>query len=208
MTTTALPPARLAARAAIVTLLGVVLAVCLGVVVFGTVELAMQIASGTTFIGLHVRPDGLPFGFEGPVGVETLGRETILESAVTGLSAGATAIGTAAGAARILTWLVLGLATFTLLRGIRVRRAFDRGVVRHVAMAGVALLVLGTVAQLLGWWATNAALDEFGVENNAWVYLRELEFHPLTLAVGLTLLLAALAFRAGERLQRDAEGLI
>ena len=208
MTTTSLPPVRLAGRAALVTLLAVVLAVSLGIVVVGTVDLVLQIANGTAFIPLRGQPEALAFTFPGPGGVVTHGSETVIVSAITGLSAGTTAISTAAGAAGILTWVVVGLAVLTLLRGIRTRRAFVRGVVHQVTVAGIVILALGTAAQLLGWWAANAALDELTDANNEWAYVRDFEFQPLTVAVGLTLLLTGLAFRAGERLQRDAEGLI
>lgn len=206
--TTAPSKPRLAFRAGIVTLLAVVLFICLAAVVTQTVNLVGQILDGTTFVTLRARPEGWPFGIPGPGGVPADGRETALTFAVTGLSAGAIAICNAAIALGILAWAVVGLGALNLLRGIRRGRPFERGIVRQVAIAGIALLVLGTATQLVGWWASNAVIDEFGVNNNAWVYLREPDFQPLTLAVGLTLLLTALAFRTGTRLQRDAEGLV
>ncbi|MFT4285601.1 MAG: hypothetical protein QM598_12275 [Protaetiibacter sp.] len=205
---TSTTPTRRVARAAIITLVAVVLAGCLGVVVFGTADLVTQLLAGTTVVTLHARPEGWTFGFPGPGGAATEGRETEIVAAVSGLSGGATAIGATAIAVGLLAWVILGLAGLALLRGIRTGRPFGRPIVRQVTLAGVGLLVLGTASQLMRWWATNATLDEFGVENNEWVYLRDLRFDPLTVAIGLTLLLAALAFRAGERLQRDAEGLV
>lgn len=199
---------RLAFRAGIVTLLAVVLFVCLATVVSQTVNLVGQILGGTTFVTLRARPEGWPFGIAGPGQVPAEGRETALTFAVTGLSTGADVLCNATIVLGILAWVVVGLAALNLLRGIRRRRPFERGIVRQVAIAGIALLVLGTATQLVGWWALNAVIDEFGVNNNAWVYLRDLDFQPLTLAVGLTLLLAAVAFRTGTRLQRDTEGLV
>lgn len=207
MTTTLSNP-RLAFRAGIVTLLAIVLFICLATVVTGTVNLVGQILGGTTFITLRARPEGWPFGIAGPGGLPTHGHETALTFAVTGLSTGANVICNATIVLGILTWVVAGFAALNLLRGIRRGRPFERRIVRQVAIAGIALLVLGTATQLVGWWAANAVINEFGENNNAWVYLRELDFNPLTIAVGLTLLLAALAFRVGTRLQRDTEGLV
>jgi Protein of unknown function (DUF2975) len=199
---------RLAFRAGMVTLLGIVLFTCLAAIVTQTVSFVGQILGGTTFVTLRARPEGWPFGIAGPAGVPADGHETALTFAVTGLSTGANVICNAAIVLGILAWAVVGLAALNLLRAIRRGRPFERGIVRQVAIAGIALLVLGTATQLVGWWASNAVIDEFGVNNNAWVYLRDLDFQPLTLAVGLTLLLAALAFHAGTRLQRDVEGLV
>jgi hypothetical protein len=198
----------LAFRAGILTLLTVVLVTCLAVVVSGVVNLVTQLAQGSTFITLYARPEGWPFGIAGPGGVPTSGHETALTFAVTGLSPGANAVCGAAIVLGLLSWVVVGLSALSLLRGIRRGRPFARGIVRQVAIAGIALLVLGTATQLVGWWATSAVIDEFGVNNNAWVYLRGLDFQPLTVGVGLTLLLAAVAFRAGMRLQHETDGLI
>jgi hypothetical protein len=207
MTTTSSNP-RLAFRAGIVTLLAIVLFICLAAVVSQTVNLIGQIVGGTTFVTLRARPEGWPFGIARPGGVTADGHETALTFGVTGLSIGADVICDAAIVLGILTWVVVGFATLNLLRGIRRARPFERRVVRQIAIAGIALLVLGTASQLVGWWATNAVIDEFGENNNAWVYLRDLDFQPLIVAVGLTLLLVALAFRVGTRLQRDTEGLV
>jgi hypothetical protein len=198
----------LAFRAGILTLLAVVLVTCLAVVVTGIVSLVSQLAQGSTFITLRARPEGWPFGIAGPGGVPVNGHETALTFAVTGLSPAVNAVCATAIVLGLLIWVVVGLSALSLLRGIRRGRPFERGVVRQVAVAGIALLVLGTASQLVGWWATNAVIDEFGVNNNAWVYVRELDFQPLTVGVGLTLLLAAVAFRAGTRLQRETDGLI
>jgi hypothetical protein len=181
--TTTLSNRRLAFRAGIVTLLAIVLFICLATVVTGAVNLIGQILSGTTFVTLRARPEGWPFGIAGPGGVPTDGHETALTFAVTGLSTGADVICNAAIVLGILTWVVVGLAALNLLRGIRHGRPFERRIVRQVAIAGIALLVLGTASQVVGWWATNVVIDEFGENNNAWVYLRELDFQPLTVAV-------------------------
>ena len=67
------------------------------------------------------------------------------------------------------------------------------------------VVVFGSVvSQLLAWWSRVAIIHDAGGMRFSTAF----EFDPLTVTIGLRLTLVALAFRVGERLQRDSEGLI
>jgi hypothetical protein len=69
------------------------------------------------------------------------------------------------------------------------------------------VVVFGSgVSQLLAWWSRVAIIHDAGGIRFSTAF----EFDPLTVTIGLTLTLTlvALAFRVGEGLQQDSEGLI
>jgi hypothetical protein len=63
---------------------------------------------------------------------------------------------------------------------------------------------LGIASQLVGWWARVVILNEM----DSVQFSRGFTFDPAVVTAGLAVALVAVAFRYGERLQRDTEGLV
>ncbi len=182
------------------------LAWALGVVVFGSVDLITQLANHTIRPTMYWTPHLVQFTDQGDgkSGVDIAGDGGSITTSVTGVSGQTVAIYFAATSATLLIQLALGAVALALLVRLRSGRPFGNAAWRLVAAASIVVLTLGVVSQLLAWWSRIAIIHDAGGMRFSTAF----EFDPLSVTIGLTLALVAIAFRVGERLQRDSEGLI
>ncbi|MEO7720435.1 MAG: hypothetical protein ABIS08_00805 [Pseudolysinimonas sp.] len=177
----------------------------LGVVVFGIIDLATQLASGEIRPTLYWSPNTYLFQDDGNGGgVHVSGLGGSVSAIVTGESVGTTVIYIVATVFGLLTEIALGILAVRMLRRLRTGHPFDRSAWREVVASSVVVLGVGVASQLLAWWSRVAIIDEAGGDR----FSRSFVFDPLTVTVALVLVIVAVAFRFGERLQRDTEGLV
>lgn len=133
----------------------------------------------------------------------------------------ATAEATASLTAIVLLAAVL-LLCIRLLRGGQPTRAqltgapftgapFTGALTRWVGGAGIALIAGGALAQLFSWLSRQEMIAAVAVNvaNNGWrLPSSAIPLDLVPLACGAVLLVIAMAFSAGTRLQRDTEGLV
>ncbi|HMH58711.1 MAG TPA: hypothetical protein VK537_05980 [Galbitalea sp.] len=182
------------------------LAWVLGAVVFGTVDLATQLANHTIRPTMYWATDQVRFTDQGDgqSGVDISGEGGAVTTSVTGVSTSTIAIFAAATIVRLLIQLVLGVLALMLLGRLRSGRPFAKAAWRLVAALSVVVLAFAIISQLLAWWSRLAIIRDAGGDTFSTAFV----FDPLTVTIGLTLALVALAFRFGEQLERDAEGLV
>jgi hypothetical protein len=154
--------------------------------------------------------DGL--GLVGPAGAD----EAIIASQaylrVSDLPAAASAAVLAQIILGALTGIVLLILLFLLCRNLIRGIAFDRANTRILSWASAALFVGYLLSTQAGGAASRMALSTIGAE--AWTCLigcpggaaPAVDYSPYVLALALGVL--AGAFRVGERLQKDTEGLV
>lgn len=195
-----------AIRIVLITIGLATLAWALGVVVFGTVDLITQLTTHTIRPTMYWALDQYRFTDEGDgrSGVKISGDGGGVTTAVTGVSRGTIGIYAAATIVRLLIELALGALAVTLIQRFRSGRPFVGAAWRLVAATSVAVLALGIVSQLLAWWSRLAIIADAG----GITFSKAFVFDPLTVTIGLTLALVAIAFRVGEHLQHETEGLI
>lgn len=179
-------------------------------VLFGGTQLIIDAASGVTSLRLEVDqplPDDIGGG---SANLADGAYETALVDAE-GLSDGAVALLTVARAFGLLTtaavaWSVVWLA-WKLLHG----RPFAASVGNALATAGGALAIGGLLSHGLGgfgaWIAIEELLGDVSADADPFFPLA-MSFDPAPLGYGFAMLLIALAFERGRRLQQDTEGLV
>lgn len=107
----------------------------------------------------------------------------------------------------IIVLVAVLLLSIRLLRGV----SFTRNLTRWAGTAGVALILGSGLSQLFTWLSRQEMLAAAAgvLKPNEWsVPSSAVEIDLVPLASGAVLLIIALAFGAGERLQRDTEGLV
>lgn len=119
----------------------------------------------------------------------------------------------AAGAEATLNVAVILVLLAVLLLGVRLLRGvpFTAGLTRSVGIAGAVLLVGSSLSQFFDWMSRQEMLaTATGVLGpNGWIAPSSaIELDLVPLASGAVLLIIALAFSAGERLQQDTKGLV
>lgn len=177
----------------------------LGVVVFGVADLVTQLASGDIRPTMYWSDNTYVFQDDGDGGgVHISGLGGSVRAIVKGASAGTTALYVAATLVGLLTQFALGALALRMLSRFRAGRPFDRSAWRDVAASSIAVLAVGVVSQLLAWWSRISVIGESGGSRFSSAFV----FEPLTVTIALALALVAVAFRSGERLQRDNEGLV
>lgn len=176
--------------------------------VFGITEIVVQAIYGQAVMTLHWAAEGeAGFGFFTTVGVHGSTISGNLESArvgvnhLTGFALTLKAIGDGLG---VLAQVALALCAAGVGRALLRGRPFSRNVTRNAIIAAVSLLGLGIASQLVGWWARVVILNEM----DSVQFSRGFTFDPAVVTAGLAVALVAVAFRYGERLQRDTEGLV
>ena len=194
-------------RTVLLVLSALTVAWVLGVVVFGLVALVTQLANGDIQPLMYWRTGYTSFTVDsnlgGTVQMGGQGGSTVITA--TGASAGTVAIYVAATVVGMLTQVALGLLGLRMVSRLRAGLPFNRGAWREVVTLSVAVLGLGIAAQLLGWWSRVALIaDSKGTEAFSTSFVPE----PLTIALGLAVLLVGVAFRFGEQLQADNDGLV
>ncbi|MDP9026621.1 MAG: hypothetical protein M3N46_03580 [Actinomycetota bacterium] len=181
------------------------LAYALGVVVFGVIDLITQLATGDIRPTMYWSDNIYLFQDDGDgSGVHISGLGGSVGAIVRGISAGTTAIYIASTLVGLLTQFALGALALRMLSRLRAGRPFDRSAWRDVAASSIAVLAVGVVSQLLAWWSRVAVIRESGGDRFSTAFV----FDPLTVTVALALAIVAIAFRWGERLQRETEGLV
>lgn len=181
------------------------LAYALGVVVFGVVDLVTQLASGDIRPTMYWADNIYQFQDDGDGGgMHISGLGGSVSAIVTGASPGTTALYIATTLVGLMTQFALGALALRMLSRFRAGRPFDRSAWRDVAASSIAVLGVGVASQLLAWWSRVAVIGESGGSRFSTGFV----FEPLTVTVALALALVAVAFRFGERLQRDTEGLV
>ena len=193
-------------RALLVTLSAGTIVYVLGVVVFGVVDLVGQLGAHDIRLTMYWAPGQFSYSDDGDghSGVKIAGAGGAADSVITGISGAVFAIHVVSTAVGMLTQLALGVLAYRMLVRLRVGRPFGNAAWREVAISSIVVLSLGIASQLLAWWDRVAVNTESGgiMFSNAFV------FEPLTVTIGLTLAIVAVAFRSGERLQRETEGLV
>jgi hypothetical protein len=177
----------------------------LGVVVFGVADLVIQLASGEIRPTMYWSDNTYLFQDDGDgSGMHVSGLGGSVSALVRGASVGATVLYAAAMLVGLLTQFALGALALRMLSRFRAGRPFDRSAWRDVAASSIAVLAVGVLSQLLAWWSRISIISESGGSRFSSAFV----FEPLTVTIALALALVAVAFRFGERLQRDTEGLI
>jgi len=193
-------------RALLIVLSAVTIAYALGVVVFGVIDLITQLAGGSIRMTMYWSADQYRFTDtgDGRSGVAIAGGIGPAETTITGVTAGTIGVHIAATVVGLLTQLAVGIVAIRLLGRLRAGRPFDRSAWREIALASAVVLALGIASQLLGWWARAAVVADSGGGTFSTAFV----FDPLSVTVGLALTIVAVAFRSGERLQRETDGLV
>jgi hypothetical protein len=119
----------------------------------------------------------------------------------------------AAASEATMSLTVIAVLATVLLLCIRLFRGvpFTPTMTRLVGGAGIALIAGGALAQLFSWFSRQEmiAAAAVNVANNGWrLPSSAIPVDLVPLACGAVLLIMALAFSAGTRMQRDTEGLV
>lgn len=119
----------------------------------------------------------------------------------------------AAAAEATMSLTVIAVLAAVLLLCIRLLRGvpFTPTMTRWVGGAGTALIVGGALAQIFSWLSRQEMIAAVAVNvaNNGWrLPSSAIPIDVVPLACGAILLIVALAFSAGTRMQRDTEGLV
>ena len=204
--TTTIPTANRLGRALLVVLSAGTLVYALGVVVFGVADLVTQLAGGDIRLTMYWAPGQFSYSDDGNghSGVKIAGVGGAADSVITGLSGSAVALHTVSTIVGLLTQLALAVLAYRMLIRLRAGRPFGDAAWREVAASSAVVLGLGIASQLFAWWDRVAVIHESG----GIMFSTAFVFEPLTVTIGLTLAIVAVAFRSGERLQRDTEGLV
>jgi hypothetical protein len=179
------------------------------VAVFAVTNIFVQAVAGTATLQLTGGPANQTgfgeFTSVGTNGMQIIGRADTVSVFIPGLSGGSLALKYFGDLLGVIAQFALATCAVALGRGLLRGQPFSRAATRGALAAAVALLVVGVLAQVVAWLARVAILNEAG----SYDFSRTaFTFDPLLVTVGLALVLVVGAFRAGERLQRDTEGLV
>jgi MFS family permease len=144
---------------------------------------------------------------EVPVGSE--GVDATAESIVVTAQHVSAGVAWALATAQVISAITIGIVTVSaaaVLWRVAQRRPFHRSVRIAAMVAGIAITFGGMLSQGIGGIATMAAAGELSDRIDG-VFIG-FAFDPLSIIVGLAILALAFIFSAGERLQRDSEGLV
>jgi hypothetical protein len=193
-------------RGLLVVLSAATIVYVLGVVVFGIADLASQLAAHDIRITMYWAPGEFSYSDDGDghSGVKIAGVGGAADTVVTGISGSVIALHVVSTAVGLLTQVALGVLAYRLLLRLRAGRPFGNSAWREVAISSVVVLGIGIASQLLAWWDRVAV----NLQSGGLMFSNAFVFEPLTVTIGLTLALIAVAFRTGERMQRDTEGLV
>jgi hypothetical protein len=179
-------------------------------VLFGGTQLIIDAVGDAVPLRLEV-DHALPEGIGGGTATLIEGAYDSAAVSASGLSAGVVTLLTVARGFGLLTtaavaWSVAWLA-WKLLRG----RPFAASVGNALATAGGALALGGLLSQGLGgfgsWIAIEELLGDVSADADSFFPL-VMGFDPAPLGYGFAMMLIALAFERGRRLQQDTDGLV
>lgn len=124
---------------------------------------------------------------------------------ISGLSPMPIILWTISGVLSTLTSVVISAAVAHLCWKLLRRRTFDRSVARMAIIVGFVLVLGSIISEGFGGLGRMIAADELGA-GGFWTPGAVVNLTPLM--AGFAVLLVALAFEAGTRMQRDTEGLV
>jgi hypothetical protein len=177
----------------------------LGSAIFAIAQAVTEAASGTITLQLTTTPGYTTFGIPLPGGATATGTDAVDNVAIPGLDPAPIIVHTAALVVIALAHLVLAATAYVLARGLLRGVPFTRRMSRQLFASAAALLLIAIVGQLLTWWGSALAIAS--TPNLG--YLSPLPpIDPLMITITIALILIAGAFRYGERLQRETEGLV
>lgn len=172
--------------------------------VTGVLRLAEALSSG--HIPLHLLIGGsLPSAADAGTADLVQGTYASASVLVSGLSPLPVFLWALSGVLVTLTTAVISAAVAQLCWKLLRLRAFDRSVSQMANLVGFVLVVGSLISEGFGGLGRMIATDELGA-GNVWTAGFVINFAPMM--AGFVILLVALAFEAGTRLQRDNEGLI
>lgn len=179
------------------------------VAVFGVTNIFVQAVAGTATLQLKGGPANQTgfgeFTSIGAHGMQIIGRADTVSVFVQGLSGGSLVLKYLGDLLGVIAQFALAICAVALGRGLLRGQPFSRSATRGALAAAIALMVVGALSQIVGWIARIVILNEAG----SYDFSRTPPtFDPLLVTVGLALVLVFGAFRAGERLRRDTEGLV
>jgi len=179
-------------------------------VLFGGTQLIMDAVGDAVPLRLEV-DHALPEGIGGGTATLIEGAYDSAAVSASGLSAGVVTLLTIARGFGLLTtaavaWSVAWLA-WKLLRG----QPFAASVGNALVTAGGSLAIGGLLSQGLGGFGAWIAIEELLGDVSAGAdpfFPLIMGFDPAPLGYGLAMMLIALAFERGRRLQQDTDGLV
>ena len=176
-------------------------------IVYGVVGLVQTLGSGESHLVMVANKGGQLFNYnEGNVHI-LHGHFTYATVVVTGLPGSVVTYIVVAAVATILTEVALCGAVAVLAWRMLQHRPFRRSLTRTVGFAGLVLAIGGLLSQgatsLAG--STTASLLNRN-DHTFWPVAGR--FDPTWIVFGVVLLIVALAFEYGERLQNETDGLV
>ncbi|HEX4444447.1 MAG TPA: hypothetical protein VHZ81_12805 [Galbitalea sp.] len=176
---------------------------------FGTAGLAQTLDTGLSHVVMVTGKGGQLFNYNDTQSNAHIvsGHYSYATVVVTGLPGSVTAYVLIASIATMLTKVALCLTIALLAWRMLHQRPFRRSLTKSVGIAGTILAVGGLLSQgatALAGRATATLLNQN--DHSFWPVAGR--FDPTWIVFGVVLLLVALAFEYGERLQNDSEGLV
>lgn len=105
-----------------------------------------------------------------------------------------------------LTAVTVALALAYLCWKLHKRQPFLAATTRAITIAAAALLAGGFMGQALLGFSAWTAIDQLGLDRDLFALSMRIDLIPV--AAGIALAIVATAFRLGERMQSDTEGLV
>jgi hypothetical protein len=173
--------------------------------IFEIVQAVTEAASGTITLQLTQSPGYESFGVPLSDGNLATGTDAVSNVAIPGLDPAPIIVHTAALIVIAFAHLVLAAAAYVLARGLLRGLPFSRLMSRQLFASAAALLLIVIIGQLLTWWGSALAIAS---SPNLAYLSPQPPIDPLMVTIALALILIAGAFRYGERLQHDTEGLV
>ncbi|MGA7206472.1 MAG: hypothetical protein WBX27_17805 [Specibacter sp.] len=175
------------------------------IAVLGSIPVIQTLTGGGLPLELVVAQVIQPGGNSGMIATQSYDSASIV---LANFSQKVMALATAAALAQILTQAALAALAALVVWRLLHPRPFRRSLSAVTTLGGAVVLLGGVLAQGLGAFTHGVAVAELNGSpvRGFWPFAGS--FDPSFLAVGVVLILVGLAFRHGEHLQHDTEGLI
>jgi hypothetical protein len=175
------------------------------IALLGSIPVIQTLTGGGPPLELVMAQFIQPGGHSGLIGTQSYDSASIVFA---NLSQNVLALATAASLAQILTQAALAALAALVAWRLLHPRPFRRSLSTLTTIGGAVVLLGGILAQGLGAFTHALAVTELNGSpvRGFWPFAGT--FDPSFMAVGVVLVLVGLAFRHGEHLQHDTEGLI
>lgn len=185
------------------------LAASIAALAFGIPGLVQTLGTGLSHVVLLPSKGGQLFNYNDGVGNVHIvqGKFSYESVVVTGLPASVSAYVILAAVATMLTEIALCLCVALLAWRMLHHRPFRQSLTRTVGVSGLILAVGGFISQGASALAGRGTAQLLN-QNDSSFWPVAGRFDPTWIVFGIVLLLVALAFEYGERLQNDADGLV